>query len=345
MEYAVLGKTDLKVSRVCLGTMTFGEQNNAKEAFEQLDYVLDRGVNFVDTAELYSIPARAETYGATESIIGSWMKQRQNRSKVVIASKIAGPAKFVEHIRGGGGFSSRHIRQAIEGSLARLQTDYIDLYQLHWPERKTNFFGQLEYRPVSDDPWTENFLQVCEELVKLKAEGKIRHFGVSNETPWGMMKWLNISDQIGIRCASVQNPYHLLNRSFEMGMSEICLREEVSLLTYSPLAFGVLSGKYLGGQKPVGARLTLFPQYGRYANPQALEATARYKDLAQEWGVSLPQLALAFAYHRPFVTSTIIGATKMHQLVENLDAYEVLLTENQLREIDRIHRLNPNPGP
>ena len=346
MEYRELGNTGIDVSVICLGTMTYGEQNTEAEAFEQMDYALSAGINFFDTAELYAIPARAETYGRTEEIIGNWLHARKNRDKIILASKIAGPGEgWVDHIRGGKTrYSRAHIESALNGSLQRLKTDYLDLYQLHWPERKTNFFGQLGYDPKADSfTPIEETLGVLADLVQV---GKIRHIGLSNETPWGVMQFLMAADKLGLpRIASIQNPYNLLNRSYEVGLAEISWREQCGLLAYSPLGFGVLSGKYLHGASPAGARLTLYPDYTRYSSPQALSATEKYVELAKAHDLHPTQMALAYVNSRHFLTSTIIGATSMEQLKINIGSIEVHLADETLDEIEAIHTQLPNPSP
>lgn len=346
MHYRKLGRSGLSVSLIGLGTMTYGEQNSEKEAFAQLDYAFDQGINLIDTAELYAIPPRAETYGKTETIIGNWLKKRGLRDKVVLASKVCGPGSdWLPHIRDGQTRLDRHnINRAIEGSLKRLQTDCIDLYQLHWPDRKTNFFGRLGYRHDPDDQPTPivETLQLLHDLVK---EGKIRHVGVSNETAWGVMRYIQLADCLQMpRVASVQNPYSLLNRSFEVGLAEVAHREEVPLLAYSPLGFGVLSGKYLDAS-PKGSRLQRWPDYDRYSNPQALAATAAYVDLARQHGMEPAQMALAFVNSRPFVGSTLIGATNMEQLRSNIASVELKLSDEVLNGIEAIHTRYPNPSP
>ena len=346
MKYNTLGSTDLKISEICLGTMTWGRQNTQEEGWAQMDYALEQGIQFWDTAELYPVPTLPELYAHTEIIMGQWFKQSGKRSEIVLASKIAGPAGFTAHIRANG-FHPTALKEAVEGSLKRLQTDYIDLYQLHWPERNTNFFGKLGYTHDSDEQWVENFEEVLDTLGALVAEGKIRHIGLSNETPWGLMRYLDAyrAKQERPRIQTVQNPYSLLNRSYEVGLSECSMREQVGLLAYSPLGFGVLSGKYLGGVQPEGARVTLFPNYNRYSNPQAVQATEAYAQLAQEHGLSLAQMSLAFVRTRPFVQSTIIGATSMEQLRENAESAQVALSEDVLRGIEAIHVQYPNPSP
>lgn len=326
--------------------MTWGRQNTEEEGHAQMDYALDQGVNFFDTAEMYPIPPKAELYAITEEIIGRWFVKNKNRDKVVLATKIAGPAPFTKHIRTTG-FSKEAIVGAVEASLKRLQTDYIDLYQLHWPERQTNFFGQRGYDADNHDFWEDNIHQVLETLGALVQEGKIRHVGLSNETPWGTMRFLEESKvhQNLPRMRTVQNPYSLLNRTFETGMAEIAMRERMGLLAYSPLGFGVLSGKYLGAVKPRKGRLTLFPNYARYSGTTATQATQKYFDLAQQHGLSLAQMALAFVNTRPFLTSNIIGATTMEQLKENIESIHVKLSEDVLEGIAAIHDAIPNPAP
>ena len=344
MDYTFLPHTDLKVSTICLGTMTFGNQNTQAEGFEQMDYALDRGVNFFDTAELYPVPANAQTQGETERIIGNWFQQSGKRDQVILASKVAGPGDYTKHIRENLSFSKAHINEAINKSLKRLKTDYIDLYQLHWPERNSNRFGQRGFVYDPNDPWVENFEAVLSALEENIKCGKIRHIGVSNETPWGMMRFLDAAGSNLPRMITIQNAYSLLCREFETGLSEICHRESVGLLAYSPLGFGVLTGKYLGGKLPEKARLTLFPRFSRYSSPQAAEATAYYLQLAEDHGLSLTALALAFVKSRSFVTSNIIGATNLEQLKENIDAYQYTLSEQVLQEIDKIHNQIPNPA-
>ena len=347
MKYRKLGNTDIDVSVICLGSMTWGEQNTREQAFAQLDYALSHGVNFIDTAELYAIPPRAQTYGRTEEIIGDWLQARGQRNQIVLASKIAGPGEdWIAHIRDGKTrFKRSDIAQAVDASLDRLQTDYIDLYQLHWPERQTNFFGKLGFEPAADEsstPFTETLAALDEQI----RAGKIRHIGLSNETPWGVMQFLHCAELAGLsRIVSVQNPYSLLNRSYEVGLAEISWREQAGLLAYSPLGFGVLSGKYMNGARPAGARLTLFPDYNRYSNPAALEATRKYVALAREHQLDPAQMALAYVHSRPFLTSTIIGATTMQQLQSDIDSIDVTLSEDVLQAIEVIHNDHPNPSP
>lgn len=345
MEFRQLGNTDIKVSSLCLGTMTWGEQNSEAEAFAQIERAKAFGINFMDTAEMYPVPPRAETYAATETIIGNWFARRGDRADWILASKVAGPGNGITHIRGGNLKHNRqHITAALDASLKRLQTDWIDLYQLHWPERSTNFFGQLGYQHREEDstPLQET-LEVLGEQVKA---GKIRQIGLSNETPWGTMKFLQLADQLGLpRAASIQNPYNLLNRSFEVGLAEVAIRERCGLLAYSPLAFGMLSGKYENGARPANARISLFSRFARYTNPQAQAACSRYVALAREHGLEPAQMALAFVTAQPFVTSNIIGATNLEQLESNLASSALILSDAVLEGIAEIHRAQPNPAP
>ncbi len=347
MKYNQLGQTELRVSELCLGTMTFGEQNTEQEGHDQLDKAVDYGVNFIDTAEMYSIPPRAETFGHTETIIGRWFQQRQNRDRIILATKVIGKADdFMPYVRGGyTRLNQRNIELALNDSLMRLNTDVIDLYQIHWPDRNTNFFGRLGYQHQPDDSAApiEETLSVLNALV---ASGKVRAIGVSNETAWGTMEYLQLSQGgVGPRIASIQNPYNLLNRSYEVALAEVSHRETVALLAYSPLAFGVLSGKYLANQQPDNARLTLFPSYQRYSNEMAVKATEAYVNLAQEAGLTPSQMALAFVNSRSFVAATIIGATSLEQLQQNLDSTTVDLSDDLIAAIDAIHRKWPNPCP
>ena len=347
MHYRKLGDTDIDVSAICLGTMTWGEQNTESEAFEQMDYALERGVNFFDTAELYPIPPKPETYGRTERIIGNWLRKTGNRDRIVLASKIAGPGEgWIDHIREGKTrFGHTHLQTALNASLGRLQTDWIDLYQLHWPERDTNYFGELGFTPNDRDEFTPiaETLTALDEFVQA---GKIRYIGLSNETPWGVMRFLQVAEQLDLpRVVSVQNPYSLLNRTYEVGLAEVSWREHCGLLAYSPLGFGVLSGKYLGGARPTGARLTLYPDYARYSNPGADRAVAEYAALTRRHHLDLAQMALAFVNSRRFLTSTVIGATTMEQLRSDIDSIEVSLSEAVFEGIQAIHQTHPNPCP
>ena len=340
-----LGKTDLEVSLICLGTMTWGEQNTETEAHEQLDYALSQGVNFIDTAEMYPVPPQAPTQGRTESYIGSWLAARKNRDQVILATKAAGPGDWIKYLRGGPRFSKESLTQAIELSLKRLKTDYIDLYQLHWPERVTNFFGKLGYVHVAG----KDGIPIAETLAALGdlvQAGKIRQIGLSNETPWGLMQFLRASENANLpRVVSIQNPYSLLNRTFEIGLAEMAIREQVGLLAYSPLAFGMLTGKYAGGARPEGARLTLYKRFSRYTNPQAESATDRYVALAKEHGLEPAQMALAYINSRDFVTSNIIGATTIEQLRTNIASAAITLSKEILAAIESIHAGQPNPAP
>ena len=345
MDYNLLPGTEIKVSKICLGTMTFGRQNNEKEGHDQMDYSYDRGINFFDTAELYPVPPSPETQGETEKIIGSWLKKTGKRDKIIIASKVAGPSSFSQHIRKNMSYSKATINEAINNSLKRLRTDYIDLYQIHWPERVTNFFGKRGYEFHKEDQWQYNFDLILDVLNENIKEGKIRNIGISNETPWGLMKYINESKHSRPKIISIQNPYSLLNRTFEIGNSEICHKENIGLLAYSPLGFGTLTGKYLGGNMPKNARLTLFPHYDRFSNKESKKAIQKYYNLAKENGMSLTTMALSFVNDRSFVTSNIIGATSIDQLKENIDSFKTLLSDLVLEEINNIHNNQPNPAP
>ncbi|MCX4028293.1 NADP(H)-dependent aldo-keto reductase [Endozoicomonas sp. SM1973] len=345
MQYHQLGNSSLNVSALCLGTMTWGEQNNQQEAFEQLDYAIDQGINFIDTAELYPVPPKAETYTKTESIIGEWIKQRANRDQFILATKVTGPGDWVSYMRLGPRLDRHNIITAAEASLARLNTDYIDLYQVHWPERQTNFFGQLNY-PYSIDEQIVAIEETLSALNELVISGKVRHIGISNETPWGAMQYLQLAEKHGMaQVVSIQNPYNLLNRTFEIGLAEFAHREQLSLLAYSPMAFGALSGKYLHGAKPANARLTLFSRFARYSNPQAIKATEQYVAIAKQHNLDPAQMALAFVSSRPFVTSNIIGATSMEQLKANIASINLTLADEVLEEIEAVHTEQPNPAP
>ena len=345
MNFKKLGNTDLNVSSICLGTMTWGTQNSEKDAFEQMDYSLSNGVSFFDTAEIYSVPPNSESYGKTETMIGNWFEKRKNRDKIILASKIAGPR--CDWIRNGeNNYNEKNIGKAIDGSLKRLKTDYIDLYQLHWPERSTNCFGRREYEINENEGEWNDFESILKALEKFIKNGKIRYIGMSNETPYGLSKYLELSKNKDLpRMMSVQNPYSLVNRTYEIGMSEISIREKCGLLVYYPLAAGALSGKYRGGQMPKNSRMTLFKGWERMINPLAMKAYDEYYELAREYNMTMVQLAQAFVNSRPFVTSNIIGATTMEQLKENIGSIGRELTEEMMEKINLIHNNNPNPSP
>lgn len=348
MKYRKLGITELDVSVICLGTMTFGEQNNQQDGFNQMDYAFERGINFFDTAELYAVMPRKETYGKTEEIIGNWFRDKKNRDKIILASKIASKTENdLSWVRGGAeklGFDKKNMNEAVDASLKRLQTDYIDLYQLHWPERKVPKFGRLdfEYDP-HDNEWTQ-VQEVLENLNDLVKIGKIRYVGLSNETPWGMMKFLQISkDKKLPRMMSIQNAYSLVNRVFDIANSEVSIREQCGLLAYSPLAGGRLSGKYIDAQ-PKNARYTLWPRrFDRHNTERGEIAISKYVELAKKYNIAPSTFANAYVNNRPFVTSNIIGATTMHQLKENIDSIDINLPRDILEEIENIHLSDPNP--
>jgi aryl-alcohol dehydrogenase-like predicted oxidoreductase len=343
MKYITLPHTDIKVSKICLGTMTFGEQNTEVEGHEQMDYALEQGVNFFDTAELYPVPANAGTYGHTEEIIGNWIKKTGNRNKIILGSKVAGPGAYTAHIRSTG-FSKIAITEALEGSLKRLQTDYIDLYQLHWPERPINCFGVRDFPYHLSSQWNDNIAEVLETLDSFIKAGKIRHVGLSNESAWGTMRYLEESKQKGLpRMITIQNSYSLIHRLFEIGLSEVCLKENIGLIPYSPMAFGVLSGKYLDGM-PNDSRVALYPSYNRYSSPEAAIAVRKYFAIAEKYKMSLAQMSLAFVNQLPFVTSNIIGASKLSQLKENIDSINIDLSDEIIKEINTVHAIHPNPS-
>ncbi len=345
MKYSSLPNSEIKISQICLGTMTFGQQNTEADGHAQMDYALEKGINFFDTAEMYSVPGRKETYGSTEKIIGTWFKKSGKREEIILASKIAGPNPGLSHIRENMDFSPASIGLSIEKSLARLQTDYIDVYQLHWPERKTNFFGQRGFK-LQHDAWEDNVHSVLETLDSFIKQGKINHIGLSNETPWGIMRFLEESKYQNLpRIKTIQNPYSLLNRLFENGSAEICIRENVGLLAYSPMAFGVLSGKFLTGESHPNARIKLFPQFSRYNSAQCAEASRLYQEVASKNGLTLTEMSLAFVRQQAFVTSTIIGATTMEQLKENIATIDVVLSNEILKEIEAVHAIIPDPAP
>ena len=343
MRYNRFGTTGWQVSKIALGTMTFGQQNTEEEGHRQLDYALERGINLIDTAEMYSVPPRPETQGSTERIIGTWNRARKRRDDFYLATKIAGPGKMAGHIRSNMGFAEGQLREAVHGSLERLQTDYIDLYQLHWPERKANFFG---VRGVSElDEWEDNFLRMMEDLRDLRREGLIREWGMSNETAWGLMRALHLAEVHDLpRPVSIQNPYSLLARGFEVGLAEVCLRENVAGFPYSPLAMGRLSGKYLRGEDTPDSRLNQFTHYTRYNGENALAATQAYAEVAEAHGLSMSQMALAFVTDRPFTQSTIIGATSLEQLRENVDSILLRLGAEVLEALEAVQTRYPDPA-
>ena len=345
MKFRKLGTTDIDVSLICLGTMTWGTQNTEKDAFEQMDYAVSQGINFFDTAEIYSVPPTSESYGKTEMMIGNWFEKRKNRDKIILASEVAGPG--CDWIRGGGNnFDEKKIGEAIDGSLKRLKTDYIDLYQLHWPERSTNFFGRRDYLFNNEEGKWNSFESILEALKKYIKIGKIRYIGMSNETPYGLSRYLEISKNKGApRMMSVQNPYNLVNRTYEIGMSEISIREKCGLLVYYPLAAGGLSGKYRNGEMPKNSRMALFKGWERHLNPLAMKAYDKYYKLAKDFNLTMVQLAQSFVNSRPFVTSNIIGATTMKQLKENVESINIEFTDEMMERVNEIHNNSPNPSP
>ena len=346
MNYKKLGTTDLDVSTICLGTMPWGEQNSQDEGFEQMDYALDQGINFWDTAELYSVPPREETFGHTETIIGNWFNKTKKREKVILATKVAGPMR--PYLRGGGNqYDIKNITEALEGSLKRLQTDYIDLYQLHWPERNTNMFGRLGYEHKDDGDWNK-FEDVLGNLKKFINQGKVRHVGLSNETAWGANKYLEVSkDQNLPRMMSIQNPYSLLNRAYEVGLAEISIREHIGLLAYSPLASGYLSGEYRNKTYPKGSRMERdwdFWKY-RYNTPHIENAVEKYYEISKKYNLNMSQMSIKFCEIQPFMTSVIIGATTMEQLKTDIESVNVKLTDEIIKEINEVQKIYPNPCP
>ena len=345
MNYKNLGNTDLKVSTICLGTMTWGEQNTQEEGFDQMDYALDKGVNFWDTAELYSVPPKPETFGHTEIIIGDWFKKTKKRKEVILATKVCGPMRA--YVRGGGyQYGKKNITEAIEGSLKRLQTDYIDLYQLHWPERDTNMFGRLGYEHTEKEDWNR-FEDILETLQKFIDNGKIRYLGLSNETPWGVNKFLELASKKKLpRMMSVQNPYNLLNRTYEVGLAEISVREKIGLLAYSPLAIGYLTGKYMNNQMPKKSRLDHDSDFWtRYNKPNTEKAVKAYYDIAKKYNIDMAQMSLKFCEIQPFTTSVIIGATTLEQLKTNVESVNVNLEKDVIKEINDVQKTYPNPCP
>ena len=346
MNYKKLGNTDLDVSTICLGTMTWGEQNSEKEGFEQMDFALSQGVNFWDTAEIYSIPMREETYGETEKIIGNWFQKTKKRNDVVLATKVCGNTSN-KYIRGGGNsFGKKKITEALDESLRRLKTDYIDLYQLHWPERSTNFFGDYGYEhDENDKDWTP-FEEILESLKKFVEQGKIRYVGLSNETAWGLSKFLELSKMKGLpKMMSVQNPYNLLNRTYEVGLAEISIREQSGLLAYSPLAFGYLTGKYRNNKLPAKSRMQLFKNFNRYKNENGQRAIDEYYKISKKYNLDFTQMSLKFCEIQHFTTSVIIGATTMEQLKTNIESVNVNLNSDIINDIDKIQKKYPNPCP
>ena len=345
MNYKNLGNTDIKVSTICLGTMTWGEQNTELEAFEQMDFALDQGVNFWDTAELYAVPPRKETYGDTEEIIGNWFEKTKKRDKVILATKVAGPAR--DYLRSGeNSFTGPNLESALNDSLKRLKTDYIDLYQLHWPERNTNTFGKLGYVHNENEEWNK-FEDVLEHLNKFIKEGKVRNIGLSNETPWGVSKCLNLAKEQNLpRMMSVQNPYSLLNRIYEVGLAEISIRDKVGLLAYSPLASGYLTGKYRNNQLPKNSRLDRDGDFWtRYNKPNTTKAVDAYYEIAKKHNLNFAQMAIKFCEIQPFTTSVIIGATTLEQLKTNIESVNVNLEKDVIKEINDVQKTYPNPCP
>ena len=345
MNYKKLGNTDIDVSTICLGTMTWGEQNTQEEGFEQMDYALDEGVNFWDTAELYAIPPKKNTYGKTEEVIGNWFQKSKKREKVILATKVSGPG--LSWIRGGGNqFDDKNLNQAVNESLKRLKTDYIDLYQLHWPERKSNFFGKLGYEHEDKNEWNK-FEDILASLDKIVKTGKIRYVGLSNETAWGLSKFLEISNNKNLpRMMSVQNPYSLLNRTYEVGLAEISIREKSGLLAYSPLAFGFLTGKYRNQELPENSRMKLFGEkFVRYKTENGQLAIEKYYEIAKKHQLDFAQMSLKFCEVQPFITSVIIGATTMDQLKINIESVNVNLEEDVINDINEVQKIYPNPCP
>ena len=346
MNYKKLGSTDVDVSTICLGTMTWGEQNSKADGFKQMDYAIDNGVNFWDTAEIYAIPMREETYGETENIIGEWFKKTKKRNKVILATKVSGPTSK-EYIRGGGcSYDKKSMSEALEKSLKRMQTDYIDLYQLHWPERNTNFFGKQGYEHDSNEKNWIAFEEILENLKKFVDAGKIRYVGLSNETAWGLAKCLELSKLKNLpKMMAVQNPYNLLNRTYEVGLAEISVREQSGLLAYSPLAFGYLTGKYRNNNMPKGSRIDLFKDFTRYNNENSIKAIEEYYKISQKFNLDFAQMSIKFCEIQPFVTSVIIGATTMQQLKTNVESVNVKLNNEIINEINEVQKIYPNPCP
>ncbi len=344
MNYKKLGNTDINVSTICLGTMTWGEQNTQSEAFEQMNYSLENGVNFWDTAELYAVPPKAETYGHTETIIGNWFEETKKRKDIILASKVGGPSR--KYMRNGeNSFTGKNLEDALHGSLKRLKTDYIDLYQLHWPERNVNNFGKLGYEHKEND-WNK-FEDVLENLKKFIEHGKIRYVGLSNETPWGVMNYLQLAkDKALPRMMAIQNPYSLLNRSYEVGLAEVSIRENIGCLAYSPLASGYLSGKYRNKQFPKGSRMERdFDFWTRYRKPNMENAVEDYYKISQKYDLDMSQMSIKFCEVQDFMTSVIIGATTMEQLKTNVESVKVSLDSEVIKEINNVQKKYPNPCP
>ncbi len=344
MNYKKLGNTDINVSTICLGTMTWGEQNTQSEAFEQMNYSLENGVNFWDTAELYAVPPKAETYGHTETIIGNWFEETKKRKDVILASKVGGPSR--KYMRNGeNSFTGKNLEDALHGSLKRLKTDYIDLYQLHWPERNVNNFGKLGYEHKEND-WNK-FEDILENLKKFIEQGKIRYVGLSNETPWGVMNYLQLArDKALPRMMAIQNPYSLLNRSYEVGLAEVSIRENIGCLAYSPLASGYLSGKYRNKQFPKGSRMERdFDFWTRYRKPNMENAVEDYYRISQKFELDMSQMSIKFCEVQDFMTSVIIGATTMEQLKTNVESVKVNLDSEVIKEINNVQKKYPNPCP
>ncbi len=325
--------------------MTWGRQNSEADAHAQMDFAIENGINLIDTAEMYPTPAQAETQGLTETYIGNWISKNKNRENLILASKIAGPNRKMEYIRPNLGFSKEAIEDALNKSLIRLKTDYIDLYQLHWPERKTNYFGQRDYTHRENDQWEDNFSEVLNHLENFQKQGKIRHIGISNETPYGVMRYMESSRNGKAKIVSIQNPYNLLNRKDEIGLKEIVIREKLGYFAYSPLGFGRLTGKYIEGKDSENSRINIFKQYSRYSSESALEATSRYNEIAKKYNISLTHLSLAFILHQKFVTAPILGATSVDQLLENIKCIDIILSKEIIKEINKVHNKIPNPAP
>lgn len=345
MKYTILPNTTLKISKLCLGTMTWGQQNTETEAHEQLDYAIEKGINFIDCAEMYPVPANAETQGRTETYIGTWLAKKKNRKELILTSKISGPSGNMGHIRKPLDFSKKSLEDAVDKSLKRLQTDYIDLYQLHWPERNTNYFGERDYSHKETEDWNDNFSEVLGHLEGFVKAGKIGYIGLSNENPFGVMRCIEESRKGKLKIISVQNPYNLVNRKDEIALTEILLRENIGYLVYSPLGFGTLTGKYLNGKATENSRINQFKQYSRYSSKQAFEATEKYYKIAQKYNLNFAQMSLAFILQQKFVTAPIIGATSIEQLSENIESINVNLSKEILKEIDAVHNQIPNPAP